>query len=212
MINRVLIADSQPVVIAGLHSMLRSVARKIDDAKEGCEVLSLVHTLQPNLVILGCNLPDLPATQVVRQIRHHNLSTLVLIYSHTEETDFAQQMIEAGATGYLLKTEPREIVLQAVRSVSRGEAWLSPSFSTNFYPRFSLENGNTAQFTNREKTILKGLWEGKSNHSIAAQYGLTEQTVKNNLTRIYKKLEVSSRLEAIVKVAHLGLFISANSA
>ncbi len=209
---QVVIADRYPVVLAGLRAMLTDKAEKATISSNGFEALSLVLTRKPNLLILGCNLTDLPAIQVVRQIRELDLPTHILIYSAHGENGCLQQMLEAGVTGYLLKTEPQEMVLQAVQTVSRGELWLSSCLVAKTFSLRQNKSSISLQFTPREWTVLQSLLVGKSNSMIAGQFCLNEQVVKNYVTRIYRKLGVTTRAGAILKAAQIGLFTLTNNA
>lgn len=201
----VLIVDRCPVVVSGLRTLLTGIAKKIEEAHTGYEAIRLAETLRPTLLILDCSLDDIPSLEVVGQIRQLRHPPHILIYSYQGDPQCFYPMKAAGVTGFLLRTEPREKVICAVETVAKGSPWFSAEMLNEPSLAHAFDDNNPPLLTPRERTVYQGLLEGKSNAAIAAQCQIKEQVVKNYFYRIYKKLGVSSRAEAILKARGTGL-------
>lgn len=198
--KNIVIAHHHPVVQEGLHTMLADIAKEIYSVWNENEAIKKVFATSPSVLILGCNLPN--AIQVVETLKQHMLKTNILVYSPCGELQCLYKMVQRGVTGYALQTEPKETLLRAIELVSNSKPWYSPCLIPKL---ISMNNNAFPEFTRSEWGVLHRVLKGQSNHTIAVQLCLNEQVVKNYTSRIYKKLGVRSRAEAIVKASQMGL-------
>jgi DNA-binding NarL/FixJ family response regulator len=208
--TRVLLADDHPSVQAGVRGALARApdVDVVGEARDGGEALRLVEELQPDVAILDCRLPGLDGTEVARAIQERRLPTRVLALSAYADDRYVYAMLDAGAKGYLLKDEALETVVQAVRGVARGREWYTPSLRPKVGAWARGETpmpARLAGLTEREVEVLRLMARGWDNARIAESLCIAEGTVKNHVSTVYAKLNVSSRAEAVTWVWQQGL-------
>lgn len=195
---RVFIADDHPLVRAGVRATLADQAdiELVGEASDGDSLLRDCPAARPDLVVLDLGMPGPPPEEVVARLRQElpELSTLVLT-AHSER-EWIQRALQARVSGYLLKEEVGEVLLQAIRAIHRGAAWFSQSVALQMMR--PPEPDPTAELTAREREILEHIARGLDNQSIARLLHLAEQTVRNYASTVYDKLGVRSRVEAVV--------------
>ena len=199
---RLLVVDEHPLMLRGIHDGLRSISdmEVVGEAGNGQAALQLVAELQPEVALMGCCLPDIPGAEVARRIREQGLPARVLAFSAHPERYYLYQMWEAGAAGYLLQTEPLETVVAAVRVVAQGQQrWTAEQFARVWYWQEEVQ-GPWESLTEREREVLRLLVAGLDNATIAEALRVTTKTVEYHVTSILSKLNVASRLEAVVWV------------
>ncbi|MBI5034447.1 MAG: response regulator transcription factor [Chloroflexi bacterium] len=197
---RVLLVDDCPTVLAGLRKVLESPTdvTVLADANDGETALGLIESLQPDEVLLDCQMPGMSGTQVAATLQKMGTTTNVLAFSVHYDDETVRGMLNAGAIGYVLKDEPPERIIQAVRAVARGESWFSQGVAKQIATWVSVEQSNSPKFTERELDVLRLLAQGKSNQQIAAELCITERTLRHHLGNIYAILGVHSDREAMV--------------
>jgi two-component system, NarL family, response regulator LiaR len=139
----------------------------------------------------------MPGPKVSANVQKMNLTTRVLGFSAYSDEECIFKMLDAGAQGYVLKTEGPEKLLEAIRTVARGETWVSPTVVNKLLNRSRRELVNHSLLSHREMEVIKLLANGYSNIQIAKSLVISKATVKNHLTNIYNNLGVCSRAEAI---------------
>ena len=192
---RILVADDHPVVLVGIQGMIGrcSEFELVGEAVNGDEALRLTQELSPDVLVLDINMPGLKAIQVVRQIHQQQLPTRILIMTSYGDLGIVKAMMNAGATGYLLKDEEPSTIIGAVRAVSAGVVWFSPSLRDA--NRQDNEEGAGENLSEREVMVLQMVAQGLPNKEIARLSGIAERTVEFNITQLFHKLRVTSRVE-----------------
>jgi DNA-binding NarL/FixJ family response regulator len=192
---RILVADDHPVVMIGILETLRNYSdfSVVGQAINGDEAIQLPHALSPDVLILDINMPGLKTIQIINQITQQHLSTRVLIMTSYGDLGIVKTIMKAGATGYLLKDEDPLIIIEAVKAVFDGKIWLSPSLSEDLKDNLELKQGNG--FSDREIKILQMVTQGLPNKEIAMKCGIAERTVEFYITKLFRSLQVSSRVE-----------------
>lgn len=218
---RVLIADDHPLLREGLVRILSTEAgiRVIGEAGDGDEAVAMVEKHRPDIVLMDINMPrggGLGATRTIRE-KHPDVGVIVLTIHDDEQ--YLYELVRAGARGYLLKDAEARRVVEAIRHVSRGGSYLPPQLLDKVLGEFRRlgedDDGAAGEargsprggdgLTARELEVLQLVVEGSSNAQIAETLFISEKTVKNHITNILRKLDLSDRTQAAVYALHHGL-------
>jgi DNA-binding NarL/FixJ family response regulator len=203
---RILVADDHELVRRGIRGVLR--ARRgwtvVGEAMNGLEAVEKANRLKPDVAILDISMPDLGGLQATRQIRESIPTTQVVVLTMHESDQMVRRVLDAGALGYVLKSDLATHLVKAVRSVSGGKLFLSPRVSDIVLKGF-LTAGNQSEPTEhaqarptlREVEIIRFLAQGKANKEIAAELGITLRTAETHRARIMLKLGLHSLAELI---------------
>jgi DNA-binding NarL/FixJ family response regulator len=199
---RILIADDHSVVRAGLRTLLesRSGWEVCAEASDGREAIEQAAKLKPDVAILDIGMPLLNGVEATRRIRTSSPGTEILILTMHESDELVQQVIEAGARGYVLKDDADRILLAAVDAARLHK----PYFSTRVYPAadsadpsFDPTRASRARLTSREREILQLLTEGKSNKEVASLLNISVNTAEAHRANIMLKLDLHSVAELV---------------
>ena len=211
---RVLIADDHVVVRHGVRRFLEDGAdiTVVGEAADGLEALRLVEEQLPDEALLDIQMPGLNGVEVARQIRSRFPQVKTLMLTAYDDDAYVFAALKAGANGYLLKTAGVEELLSAVRNVFRGQSALSPAVTDKVVRQ--LQTGRPAgaaeqveRLSQRELEILRMAAKGHTNKEIGARLHLSDRTVQGHLARIYGKLGVASRTEAVTEALKRGWIV-----
>lgn len=207
--------DNIRVLLADDHSLLREAMRNcidhqedmevVGEASNGEEAVELSSEVRPDIVIMDIVMPKLNGIEATKQIKGMNPAVAVLILTAYDDDRYILGLLEAGAAGYLLKSARGRDVVEAVRTISRGESVLHPTVIAKLLKhalQVELEPGRPEggeSLSTREMEIMKLASRGMSNKDLAEELCLTVRTVKAHLSNIFSKLGVASRTEAILK-------------
>lgn len=198
---RVLIVDDHPVVRTGIRNLLDPAVgiSVVGEASTGSEALQMIESLQPQVVLLDMKLPDMSGIEVIKQIYETKSKSRVLGLSSYDDREFISQLLNYGASGYLLKEEVPEYIIDAVRGVAQGEAgWVSRKVAALLSQIFLKDKEDGTDLTARELEVLRLVVDGKTNDQIGVSLGISVKTVENHLHAIFRKMGVVSRVEAAV--------------
>ena len=198
----VLIADDHSVVRQGLVSLIEDKAdmRVIGEASNGREATELWKKHRPDVTLLDLRMPELDGVGAIKVIRAADENARIIVLTTYDGDEDIYRAIQAGAKGYLLKDVPCEALLDCVRRVYHGDTCVPVHLAAKLARRVS---GQT--LSEREINVLKLLAQGKSNKEIGSALFISEGTVKSHMKRIFGKLGVISRTEAIAKATRRGL-------
>ncbi len=208
----VVIVDDHPVVRTGLQAVLARTndIRVVAEGASGADALRLVARHRPDVLILDVHLPDADGVKVTRLLLERKVSTKILILTVRDDRETVFGLLDAGATGYVLKDDALETLVPAVRAASRGECWLSPAVAGLVVHRTGEGKpppraAPDLPLTPREREVLILLAQGLDNAAIARRLVVTKRTVQNHVSNIYGKLGVASRTEAVLLAIRHGL-------
>jgi DNA-binding NarL/FixJ family response regulator len=196
-IIRIVLADDHPLVVEGLSALLSSQPdmRVVATATDGERLLEAIERFHPDVIVMDLQMPYMGGVSCLRHIRARELPVRVLVLSAFGDADSLRAAIEAGADGFVLKTESPQHTIIAVRQIAEGQL-VFPQAARRW---LGMAANDTSALTEREEEILKLLAEGLSNAQIGARLHLSENTIKFHLRNIYAKLGVSNRTEAALK-------------
>ncbi len=208
---RLLTVDDHPVFRFGLRTLLQATTdiAVVGEAATGREAIALAARLQPDVVLMDLQLPDINGIEVTRQILQQHPKLGILIITMFEDSDSVFAAMRVGALGYILKGAEGDDMLRAIRAVARGEAIFSPTIAQRLMRHFATPRPVTdlpfPELTEREREVLGLIAQGLTNSAIAQQLQLRPKTVRNFVSSIFSKLQVSHRSEAIVRAREAGL-------
>jgi DNA-binding NarL/FixJ family response regulator len=197
---RVLIADDHPLVRSGLCTALQTEPDIVvaGEASDGDEAQRQCAALQPDVLVLDLNMDGPPATATLAAVRERCPRTRVLILTAYDDDVYVRGVVLAGAMGYVLKDEAPEALVQAVRTVAQGGTWFSRSLVENLVLQAEQGESDAPPLTERESQIIQLIAQGWDNARIAGELCLSEQTIRNYVSRLYGKIGVQTRAEAVV--------------
>src|SRR5512143_1928096 len=198
---RVLIVDDHPIVCQGIHNLLDSAVEitVVGEAYSGTQALEMFKSLKPDVMLLDMELSDMSGVDVIKQMTGAEAAPRVLGLSSYDDREFISQLLSNGASGYLLKDEVPQQIVEAVRGVARGETgWVSRKVAAKLSQILQKEQDGAADLTRREMDVLRLVVEAKTNGEIGMLLGISEKTVEKHLDTIFRKLGVASRVEAAV--------------
>jgi DNA-binding NarL/FixJ family response regulator len=218
---RILVADDHELVRRGIRGVLRSRRgwTVVGEAMNGREAVEKAGKLKPDVAILDIGMPDLDGLQATRQIREATPNTQVVVLTMHESDQMVRRVLDAGALGYVLKSDLATHLVKAVKNVSGGKLFLTPRVSDIVLKGF-LKTGNRPDATEppqvrptpREVEVIRLLAEGKVNKEIAAELGITTRTVETHRARIMLKLGLHSLTELIHYAIRHEIFSAPGSA
>lgn len=209
---KVIICDDQAIVRDGLEMLLK-LERDIEVvglAQDGAEAIELVDSLPPDLVLMDLKMPGVNGVEATRRIRARHPATTVLILTTYDDDEWLFDAIRAGASGYLLKDTPRQKVIEAIRGTIAGQVYVDPMVAGKLLKQAANQQTQqstqvTDKLTEREEEVLRLMARGLSNAEIAYQLHLSEGTVRNHVSAIFAKLDVSDRTQAVIIAIRHGL-------
>jgi DNA-binding NarL/FixJ family response regulator len=209
---RVLIADDQSMVRAGFRMLLSGEEdiEVVAEAREGLEAVAKAARCDPTVILMDIRMPGLDGLAATRRIIAANDSARILILTTFGLDEYVYEALRAGASGFVLKDDPPEQLITAVRTVAAGEALLSPAITKRVIKQFArLRRPDPPkeldELTARERDILRLIAGGLSNAEIGEQLYISETTVKTHVTHILQKLGLRDRVQAVVLAYQTGL-------
>jgi len=202
------LADDHIVVRAGIRQILETVPdiRVVAEAKDGQQAIEAVETTRPDVAVLDVKMPKITGIEATRWIRKNAPSTAVLVLTAFDDDPYVLAVLQAGATGYVLKSADAEEIVRAVRSVHAGRSAVDPDIAGKMLRSLSGDSGavRPERLTARELEVLFLVAKGRTNKAIGSALAISARTVQGHLAKIFDKLQAESRTEAVMRAVNLG--------
>ena len=203
---RIMIADDHSIVREGLKQLLEMEKDFIvvGQAANGLEVIENIDNYDPDVLLLDINMPGMNGLQTIKELKRIGNDIKILILTIHEDREYLMETMQMGAAGYILKDSDSASLYKAIRSVASGEPYIQNKLAAGLIKemenpklgRIKLENS----LTDRESEVLDSIAEGLNNKEIGAKLLISEKTVKNHISSIFKKLDLYDRTQAAIYV------------
>jgi DNA-binding NarL/FixJ family response regulator len=210
---RVLVADDQAMVRAGFRMLLGGEPdiEVVAEASNGLEAVDKAARFHPTVVLMDIRMPELDGLEATRRILASDNGARILILTTFDLDEYVYEGLRAGASGFVLKDDPPEQLLAAIRTVAAGDALLSPTITKRVINQFTRIPRPTPpkefdQLTTREQEVFHLIAAGHSNAEIGQELYISDTTVKTHITHILQKLNLRDRVQAVVLAYQTGLF------
>ena len=210
---RVLVADDQSMVRAGFRMLLggEEDIEVVAEAANGIEAVDKAARFSPTVILMDIRMPELDGLEATRRILAANPNARVLVLTTFDLDEYVYEALRAGASGFVLKDDPPEQLLSAIRVVAGGEALLSPSITSRVIKQFTkvpqkAPPKELEELTGRELEVFRLIAKGLSNAEIGQELYISDTTVKTHITHILQKLDLRDRVQAVVLAHEAGLF------
>ena len=211
---RVVVVDDQAVVRAGFQTILAAQPDidVVGEAADGLEALQVVNAERPDVVLMDIRMPRLDGLEATRRMLGRGDAVRVLIMTTFDLDEYVYEALRAGASGFLLKDVGRDELARAVRTVAAGDALLAPTITRRLIDAFverppvrEIPSPALESLTAREREVLERVARGMSNAEIAADLFVGEATVKSHVASVLLKLDVRTRVHAVIAAYEVGL-------
>jgi DNA-binding NarL/FixJ family response regulator len=210
---RVLVADDQSMVRAGFRMLLADEddIEVVAEAANGLEAVDKAARFHPTVVLMDIRMPELDGLEATRRILAADRLARILILTTFDLDEYIYEALRAGASGFVLKDDPPEQLIAAIRTVAAGDALLSPAVTRRVIKEFARTPRATPpreldELTAREREVLHLVAQGLSNAEIGQQLYISETTVKTHVTHVLRKLNLRDRVQAVVLAYQSGVF------
>ena len=195
-----IVGDDHPPVIAAVTAYLEQEGIPVvASARTGDELLMLLREHRPDVGLIDLMMPGLPASEVLRTAARSGIPTGLVAYTGYSSHAMAQEALDAGARGVILKDAPLQDLVRALRVVAHGGRYVDPIFATE------AEDSARLNLTERERDVLRLLADGLSNQEIGSRLFISAETVRSHIQKSMSKLEAKTRVEAVAKALRLSL-------
>ena len=209
---RVVIADDHALLRQGIRNVLElePELKVLGEAADGEEAVRLVQEVNPDVLLLDVNMPKGNGLEVTRRLKEAGSPVKIVVLTIHDDQNYVVELVKAGAAGYLLKDVEPSMLIQALKVVAAGETFIYPTLAGKLLGEINrqkerllettriYERRKEERLTYRELDVLELICQGMSNQEVAQKLFLSEKTVKNHLTNIFRKLHVSDRTQAVL--------------
>lgn len=200
---KIMITDDHSMIREGLKNLLEldGDIEVIAEAVDGEDCIDKLLTVTPDVLLLDINMPKMNGLEVLKKLKERKSKVKVLVLTVHNETEYLMKAVEIGINGYVLKDSESAELKKAIYAINDGENYIQPSLIPSLNSKMIEKNEDEIKIeslTKRELQVLKELAIGKFNRDIAKEMEISERTVKNHISSIFKKLDVTDRTQAAV--------------
>ena len=202
----VLIADDHSLIRQGLKQILEleNDIVVVAQASNGSEAIQLAREYKPDVILMDINMPGINGLQAIMEIKNEKIPSRIIVLTIHEDREYLFKTLQMGAEGYVLKDAEPKVLLEAIRNVNSGKSYIQPNMTMELVREFNRvtlhekEKHDDNNLTSREIEVLGLIAEGMINKEIAKHLYISEKTVKNHVSNIFRKLNVSDRTQAAI--------------
>jgi two-component system, NarL family, response regulator NreC len=204
---RVVLADDHVLVRQSLKSLLeREGFQVVGEASDGQEAIRMVESLHPDIAVMDISMPTLNGIDAARELGRTSPKTKSILLTQHDEDQYVSEALEAGVKGYVLKSQVASDLVQAIKQVSRGQAYLSPGVSLAVMEAFRSKSEKLRDpLTARERQVLQLIAEGKSTKDVASLLGISVKTAESHRTRLMQKLDIHETASLVLYAVRRGI-------
>jgi two-component system, NarL family, response regulator NreC len=204
---RLLLADDHALVRQSLKTLLEEEGfQVVGEASDGQSALEQARALEPDIVVMDIGMPTRNGLDAARAIRLSCPETKIIVVTQHEEEGFIAAAVEAGVKGYILKSQTATELINAIRQVSRGEVYLSPSVSATLVDAYRSKSDRSRDpLTARERQVLQLIAEGKSTKDVAWILGISAKTAESHRSRLMRKLDIHETASLVLYAVRRGI-------
>lgn len=200
---KVMLVDDHVLIREGIRNLLEfdGSIEVIEQASDGFECLDKLKNVTPDIILLDINMPRMNGIEVLEELKLKNISVKVLVLTVHNEVEYLVKAVDVGANGYILKDSGSDELKKAIHDIIEGDSYIQPSLIPTLNSRLinrDIDKEKLESLTKRELEILAQVASGMFNKEIAANLNISERTVKNHISNIFKKIDVSDRTQAAV--------------
>ncbi len=203
---RVMIADDHAMVRQGLKTIieLEDDIEVVSQAANGEQAVFLARQDKPDIILMDINMPVLNGLQAIKILKEENSNCKIIVLTLHQDREYLFRTVQLGCEGYVLKDAESSVLIEAIRSVYQEKTYIQPNMTGELVKEFNRitlieqDNSITKNLTNREIEVLKLIADGLINKEIAKNLFISEKTVKNHISNIFKKLDVNDRTQAAI--------------
>lgn len=200
---KVMLVDDHVLIREGIKKLLEfdGSIQVIEEASDGSECLEKLNSVQPDILLLDINMPNKNGIEVLEKLKNEKNPLKVLMLTVHNEVEYLVKAVDIGADGYILKDSGFDELKNAIFTIMSGESYIQPSLIPSLNSRLvnrDIDKERLNSLTKRELEILSQVASGMFNKEIAVNLSISERTVKNHLSNIFKKIDVSDRTQAAV--------------
>lgn len=203
---KVIIADDHAMVRQGLKTIieLEEDMTVIAQASNGQEAVTLARKYKPDIILMDINMPEVNGIQAIKQLKDEDKNFKIIVLTLHQDREYLFKTLQMGCEGYVLKDAESSVLIDAIRSVYKNQTYIQPNMTNELIKEFnrvtstSHEKDASSNLTNREIEVLLLITDGMINKEIAKKLYISEKTVKNHISNIFKKLDVNDRTQAAI--------------
>jgi DNA-binding NarL/FixJ family response regulator len=198
---RVVLADDHPVVLAGMKALIEASPdiEVAGESNNGHAALQVLHAKSPDIAIIDISMPEMGGITLANRIAQDHAATKVLVLTAQEDRAYVQQLLSAGARGYVLKRSAADELIRAIRTVHAGGVYIDPAIADKILARKDAAepSGSSSALSDREEEVLKLAAQGWTNRETAEKLGISVKTVETYKARAAEKLDLRTRAEIV---------------
>ncbi len=203
---RVMIADDHAMVRQGLKTILELEEDicVVSQASNGEEAVALAKKVRPDIILMDINMPVINGLQAIKMLKQEPVNYKIIVLTLHQDREYLFKTLQLGCEGYVLKDAESSVLIEAIRNVYRDQTYIQPNMTGELVKEFNRvtlyeqDKSIVNNLTNREVEVLKLIAEGMINKEIAKTLYISEKTVKNHISNIFKKLDVNDRTQAAI--------------
>ncbi|ACL76211.1 response regulator [Ruminiclostridium cellulolyticum] len=203
---RIMIADDHAMVRQGLKTILELEEDicVVSQASNGEEAVALARRVRPDIILMDINMPVINGLQAIKTLKEETVNYKIIVLTLHQDREYLFKTLQLGCEGYVLKDAESSVLIEAIRNVYRDQTYIQPNMTGELVKEFNRvtlyeqDKSIINNLTNREVEVLKLIAEGMINKEIAKALYISEKTVKNHISNIFKKLDVNDRTQAAI--------------